>query len=325
MIRSSGIKLWIISFITFLSFSCEEKKVIDILPVFEIKKDLSIDTQQDIIEITIFKNGTGYALTNAYSYYKTIDFGTTWIEKDILHSDFKQLQFFDETNGICIVNTKAYVTIDGGDHWTKMATDTYDIVSAIDFSETGDIYIAIREHGLGITTYPVYKSMDMGESFIFIAQTYDYPTNQLLELRVIDSLLYFLFIGSDKKLISIDIEGYGSRRTTLFSIIDDVYRLNVYSDSYYAFTGKGIISSDRYPERNSIYQNDVVFDDDVAIFVGRKTVKTNLNIGNDFTWNEVCDSNGNPFNYNFLDIDQISSGSYYISGENGLIWEVKLF
>ncbi|MDB4334931.1 hypothetical protein OAA06_01085 [bacterium] len=325
MIRSKGIKLWIILFLIFLSFSCEEKKVFDILPVFEITKDLSIDTQQDIIEITIFKNGTGYALTDAYSYYKTIDFGTTWIEKDIFNSDFTQLQFFNETNGICIVNTTAYVTIDGGNHWTKMATESYANVSAIDFSETGDIYIAIREHGLGRNTYPVYKSTDMGESFIFIAQTYNSPTTQLSEIRVTDSLLYFLFIGSDKELISIDIEGYASPQTTLFSIIGDVYRLNIYSDGYCAFTGNGIMSSYRYPDRNNIYQKDVVFDDDVAVFVGRKTVKTNLDIGNDSSWNEVCDANGNPFNHNFLDIDLISSGSYYISGDNGLIWEVKLF
>jgi hypothetical protein len=307
-----------------LLFSSCEKKILEILPVIEVEKDMSIAGAKDIKYFSFPSDAVGYAASDTGFIYKTSNGGNSWEIIPIEDNrKCRGLEFFDESIGMCLMGNYLYVTDDGGQTWNYRGN--------VDF-------IGKTKDGIGVTgdcgffSCDVRISSDSLQSFQSIGSVT--MEGGLTASRVVDNKV--IVITNDTYY---DDRAYGLDLTTGedFAIGFDnlIYSENpndiylsgengtvvgpnglIMRTSYFGF------SRAYYGNTNTYYSVDGY--EDFMVCVGERTIATNMDIGNDERWNEVFDDNGNGFRSTFYKIRFIDQSTFYVSGSSGLIFKAKI-
>jgi hypothetical protein len=103
-----------------------------------------------------------------------------------------------------------------------------------------------------------------------------------------------------------------------YSYNDELYGVGfgVYEDQYDGFDEVYRVHSYEYYSIDG-YQNFIVC-------VGEKSLVSNMEGVNEYTWNEVFNTDGNSFSETFYKIRFINSTRCYLSGSNGTIYKIKI-
>lgn len=303
-----------------LSMSCK-KKVLEIIPVIEIEKDMSITNGKDIKYFSFPSSQIGYAAYDTSFIYKTNNSGTTWSLINVANNKkCNGLEFFNELKGICLMGNSMYATSDGGLTWN--------------LKDSGVNFIGKTDKGIGILgkcnnfSCSIYTSVDSAGSFQSVGDiTFQ---GDFLSARIVDSKIIVFSKDYDK------LKGFDVISNQNFSIKFYINNNNPFDIYLSGSTGcvvgvGGDIKEDRFGVGYSrayfnhsynYYSVDGV--GNFIVCVGNKTIASNMDIGNDNEWNEVFDSKGNGFDHIFYKIRFINSSSFYLSGNNGLLLKAKI-
>ncbi|MBN2682555.1 MAG: hypothetical protein JXR58_08605 [Bacteroidales bacterium] len=300
--------------IAFFLSSCK-KKVVEIVPTLTIIDDLSINGANDIRYISYISRDICFAATDS-CIYKTINGGGTWVSIDV-EGNFlcRGIAFFDELNGMCLMDIKLYTTHDGGETWN--------------FKGYGD-FVFVNEDGIGFvgdcsSTYcDLQKTYNKGETF-----------SNLIQFPLDASLRGFRFMENKILIINDDaqIEGYNLSMMNKFDLdinanYDEfprgIYMTN--NDTVVVGLNGLIMDPDLYLDvmKRSNYSNnydyyDIDGNDDYQICVGENIISTNLDIASENEWNPVFDINGNGFDKLFRVIRFIEKDKFLLGGSNGYL------
>jgi hypothetical protein len=303
----------------FLS-SCK-KKVIQIIPVIEIEKNMSVEEPVNIKFFAFQTSQIGFAAADTNYIYKTIDGGSNW---DKIYVDSSNptrkcsgLDFFDEQQGLCAMGGRVYVTNDGGISWTD--------------KQDGD-YIQIADDGTAVVCevsnydFYIYTSTNNGQSFSSLNDWSLYGDD--VGFRVLDRNIYI----QGNSFSHDDIHKFDIHNSSVHEILNpnngvmnDFYSYNdelygvgfgVYEDQYDGFDEVYRVHSYEYYSIDG-YQNFIVC-------VGEKSLVSNMEGVNEYTWNEVFNTDGNSFSETFYKIRFINSTRCYLSGSNGTIYKIKI-
>ena len=315
-------------------FSCK-KKVIEVLPVIELVKDMSISTAGDIEYFDFPSAQVGYAASDTTFIYKTVNGGTSWVEVPVelaivgSNRTCKGLVFFDENTGLCLMDDHLFRTTNGGDNWSLLQMD-------VKFLEKSSSDVAvIGKCAPSLLSIQVFTSSNEGASFSFLGSIEPFNVinacndfnfsschNNQLMLSFEDSdALYGIELssGNNFTIALDDLNAYETPRAFYTNgdlgvlvgeqgVLQSNYSTNFYSRRYYGHTYT-YTTVDGY--------------DDLVICAGENTITTNLPI-NDDEWNEVFDAEGNGFATTFHKVSFIDASTFYISGSNGLIQKFSI-
>jgi hypothetical protein len=309
-------------YLLLLLTSCK-KKILDIVPVVVIE-DISIPGAKDIKYFSFPGSLIGYAASDTSFIYKTIDGGKSWnpVSLGLGSTDqCKGIEFFDEQNGMCLMDNSLYVTSDGGQNWTY---------------STSAKFMGITKKGTGIACSDaaydrcnVYESTDKGQSFSFINDMYmsNYKSNSG---RITENNA---FVFEDN--VFADDELYGMNCVTLAYVNikfgnltwdenpNDIY---YYNGQSYVVGPTGLIAQNG---SKSFFGHTYTFNsvdgyNDLVVAVGDQTIVSNLDTKSDEKWNDVLDVNGNGFRHTFFRVRFAAAHTFYVSGEKGLIWKATI-
>jgi len=308
----------------FLFTSCE-KKIVEIIPVLVVEKDMSISGASDIKYFSFPSSKIGYTASPSDFIYKTIDGGSTWTQITIaIGKTCKGLEFFDENNGMSLMNTDVYVTTDGGQTWS--------------IKGNGD-FIGITENGIGVlgdcgqTTCIIKTTTDKGQNFLLKGGMNYGISFEFLSARVIDSkVIIFSKTGWEHPNENVfDFSNNSSYFIGFGSLTHDEIPNDIYlSSNQGTIVGNyGLIMDDLAGYSRTFYRHAYPFYSidgygNFKVCVGEKTIVSNLNIGSEENWNEVFDVNGNGLTNTFYKIRFISQNTFYLSGSGGLILKASI-
>ncbi len=317
-------KKWscIVCLLVFLT-ACK-KKVLEIVPVMEVEKDMSIQTTGSIRYFSFPSESIGYAAADSGFIYKTIDGGLSWnIITVAANKKCRGLEFFTNSKGICLMDRSLYSTANGGISWSLKNSDTDFIGKTI--------------NGIGVSgkctpnSCSIKTSNDSSVSFQSVGNIN--ISGDFISARVVDSKV-FVFT---KDVFYYD-ELHGFDLITNQSITIDFDNItNNPSDIYLSgstgcVTGVGGdimedefgVGYDRTYYSHSYNYYSVDGYNGFIVCVGDKTIASNLDIGTEEKWNEVFDTKGNGFTHTFYKIRFINANSFYISGSKGLLIKAKI-
>ncbi len=317
--------LFLIFSFTLLLSSCK-KKIIEVIPVIEYE-DISLSEQGDVKSFSFPSSSIGYAAAN--SLYKTTDGGQSWTKLNF-SGVVKSIEFIDDNIGFCTAGGYLYKTINGGQTWVINVSADY-----VAKTQSGQIVVAKETTFLG----NIKVSNNNGSTFS-TAQTLSL-NGRLSGLRVFENTAYIL-----------DDKGYSDDVIRGVNLADSnkTVRLNAKAtaeenpnDLYFAgksgalVGGRGLISNssssgnpyylsvfDRsyYGHTYSYYGIDGY--DGLMVAVGYHSIASNIDIKNKEHWNEVFDKDRNGFEQTFFRIRFVDKSTFYVSGNNGLIWKAKI-
>ena len=312
--------------ISFFLSSCK-KKIIETIPVIEYE-NISLNDGGDVKAFSFPSLSVGYAAGN--NLYKTTDGGQSWSKLNFT-GIVKNIEFVNENVGFCTSGGYLYKTIDGGQTWASNVSADY-----VAISQSGQIVVAKETTFIG----NIKVSNNSGSTFNTV-QTLSLD-GHLIGLRVFGDIAY---INDDKSYVDDVISGVNLADS------NKIVRLNTKAtaeenpkDIYYkngsgaAVGGKGLISNssgsgnpyyiaafDRsyYGHTYQYYSIDGY--NGLMVAVGYHTIASNIDIKNDERWNEVFDKDRNGFEQTFFRVRFFNSNTFFISGNNGLIWKAKIW
>jgi hypothetical protein len=317
--------LFLTFFFTLLLSSCK-KKIIETIPVIDYE-DVSLNESADIKSFSFPTLLTGYAAAN--NLFKTIDGGHSWTKLNFAGS-IKSIEFVDENTGFCTSDGYLYRTINGGQTWVLLVSADY-----VAIAQSGQIVIAKETTFIG----NIKVSNNNGNTF-YASQTLSL-NGHLSGLRVFDNTAYI----TDTKSYSDDVI-----RGVNIADSNKTVRLEAKAtadenpnDLYYVggngavVGGRGLIcnssgsgnpyyiaSFDRSYYGHTYTYNSIDGYDGLMVAVGYHTIASNIDIKNKETWNEVFNKDRNGFEQTFFRIRFFNKTTFFVSGNNGLIWKVKI-
>lgn len=324
-IRSSILSL----FCCFL-LSCE-KVILDIVPVLQIEQDLSIAGAGDIKYFTFLSDQVGYAASDGAAVYKTTDGGKTWTRLIVASKGTcKGLEFFDTQHGMCLINQTVYVTSNGGNSWTTKTTSDF---------------IGITKEGVGVigqncsyNMHCVYTTTNKGQSFQLLG-------NLGLQgdfgfAKVTGNKLYLIpeKVFSEDTFNGIDVKTKIKEQVAFGNLVyyeapTDIL-VNDNMGLMVGYPGLIMQRQEDFTATKSFYLKDHVLSkkdylsvdgfDDLAVAVGFKVISVNVDFGEGENWNELIGTQGTSFSQTFYKVKFAGPNSFYISGENGLLWKAKI-
>jgi photosystem II stability/assembly factor-like uncharacterized protein len=313
--KNKHIILLLVIFTIVLS-SCK-KKVLFIHPVFEIERNMSIPNGGEIKHFSFPTPEIGFAASDTDFIYKTIDGGLNWDKKIINTSSgyCNGVEFVTDKIGICLMGNKVYSTDDGGLTWTYRTEADF-----IDKTEGGTFVLTKRRSVYPATIYNDIKiSTDSAQSFQLIASVIvGYKTKAL---RVTDSKA--IVIGDDY-VKCVDLETHNN-----FSLDYDYYHDGI-PDDVYLYNDLEIVIANAnlyvngYEKLEDVWFRSVDGYGDLVICAGYYGVKTNMDIGSEYEWNEVLRTNGDGFSQEFNKIRFINENTCYLCGNNGVFYKVRI-
>lgn len=314
--------------------SCK-KKVLEIVPVLQVEKDMSIAGAGDIKFFDFPEGQVGYAASDTTFIYKTLNGGASWEKIEIGDGGkCRAIDFFDATNGMVLMGLKLYITQDGGDTW-EMET-------------TGVIFSGISDTGIGAyikdCNYPscsVMTTNNMGASF--------QETGSLNHGEVWYEITGGRMTGNSMVLIHSDsnfddiLYGYNLELEESFSLpFDNITAYVEVTDLFLSGESEGAIVGEggtlqvrtQYFSGSYSFSQQVIehsYDyygvdgrDGLIVAVGEQMITSNIDIQTEYPFNPVFDSDGNGFTETFYAIEFYATDRFYLSGENGLILKAKL-
>lgn len=325
LLKKNGIVVAIVLLCSLL-FSCK-KKIFEEIPLLHVEKNMNIPNGGNIKHFSFPSELIAYAASDSSFIYKTTDGGQNWVKLSwVNNACCKGIEFFDENNGMCLMNNTVYVTSNGGQNWTpKLNAD----------------FIAISDDGLrGIcgkcpndVSCEISITTDKGQNFSLTGLA---PIRGAFSFAEMDGNSIILF-GSEVFYYDF-VHGYDITSGTItqfdFSNITD----NETPRDFYVSGGKGFLVGEsgmiqdnlnsglysrKYYMHNYTYRSADGFGQ-TAICVGDKTITTNLSINDNTDWKEAVDKDKNGFKENFYKVKCISERSFYLSGSNGLLIRAKL-
>lgn len=316
MYVSKGFKFYLLLTIIFFLPSCE-KKVVEIIQVMEIEKDISIPNVSTISSFSFPNEKIGYAVTEK-GLFKTVNEGSSWV--NILESiSLKEVYFFDELNGMCSWGKTIYITHDGGESWSKKSF--YD-------------FIGITENHTGVlgkcneSFCDIEVTYDSGKSFEYLDRI-KYPSYYDIIFTKVTGTKIEIFTGRSgltEDMVVLDLETGEVNGYYNIPKFTDVIDKN---DLFVAVGKEGLITTLKgfsITEYN-LHDNDYNSIDELngfIICVGNKYITTNLEIGNGDRWNDVLDVNGKSLEQNFNIVKLIRDRTFHISGDSGLFLKARI-
>lgn len=308
------------------AFNSCKKKVFELVPILTVEKQMNIDGAGNIRYFSFPTEQTGYAASDSSFIYKTINGGDNWTKLQWVNNKrCKGIEFFDELNGMCLMDDIVYVTSDGGSNWAA--------------SLNAD-FIAISDDGLtGITgtctdmTCDISTSSDKGQSFSLngtapIKGSFSFVEIDGTNVILFGEEVYSYDFTFGYELSNGEIKRYDFEDLTFDAMPSDFYHANTKG----FLTGhQGVIQENshsnvhirNYYVHNYNYHSTDGFGNTV-ICVGDNTITTNLAIDGESEWREVVDSDRNGFKQNFYNVKCINQNSFYLSGSNGTLMRAKL-
>ena len=319
----------ILLIVVIILFTSCSKKVVETIPVMVVEQDISIPGAADIKYFSFPSSTIGYAASPSSFIYKTTDGGASWSQISVVATKTCYgLEFFDATNGMCLMNNDVYVTDDGGATWSIRGT--------------GD-FIGMTKSGIGVigafgnTTCVISTSVDQGQLFIIKGiLTYDISFD-FLSSRIVDNQV-IIFSRNGYRYPNENVynisnnngSSIGFGNLTSAEVPIDAY-LTGTSSLGTAVGSEGFLLDDLFGSLidRTFYQHlypyqSVDGNGNLVVAVGEKTITSNLDIGNDEKWNYVLDVDGNGFPNTFYKIRFVSSNTFYLSGSNGLILKASI-
>lgn len=300
-----------------LMISCE-KKIIDIIPVIQIEKDMSIEGGKNIKYFSFPSEKVAYAASDTSFIYKTTDGGNTWNQIIIeVGKRCSGLEFFDEENGMCLMGKTVYTTHNGGNTWNNIAEGNF---------------IGISDNGIGLIAdryNRIFTSDDNANSFSQIGEIKNLHSGYEMP-RICDNR-FMVYAKWNKRIEGINLENgetfidyigsypYGQEPKEYVFIGENGY---VVGNSGLIAEIDGMISRTYYGHTYTYYSVDA--NDNFAICVGQKSITSNLSIGNDERWNEYYTPKGNSFKQTFFKVKISENNSFYVSGSEGTILKARL-
>ena len=315
-----------------LMTSCK-KKVIEIIAVIELVKDMSISGADDIKYFDFPTEQIGFAASETSFLYKTTNGGSSWLEVPVEGGGStkvcKGLIFFNENDGLCLMNSHLFRTSDGGDNWSLSQT-------SVKFLEKSESDLAvIGKCGSSSFSIDVFTSSNFGASFSLIGDIQ--PFNSLnacndFQFSSCHNNQLMLHFDEEDALYGINL----ADASNFTVVLDDLNAFEAPRDFYInenfgVLVGElGTIQTDyssswyvrKYYGHTYAY-NTVDGYGDLVICAGENTISTNLPI-NENEWNEVFSEDGNGFKTTFYKVAFSNASNFYISGANGLIQKFKI-
>lgn len=324
-------KAYLILAISFLLISCE-KKFVEIIPVIEVEKDMSITGGGDIKYFSFPTTNVGYASASTSFIYKTTNGGSSWNKINISNNKkCNGIEFFDANNGMCLMDDDVYVTSDGGQSWSIRGS--------------GD-FIGLTDNGIGVigdcgnSACIVSTTTDKGQSFqVKGGMTYDlhftYRAARVEDSRVIILSNNIYKHGNENafNLINntafvVDIGGFNAyeKHNDIFLANNNSVGVLVGENGLVAEKGEFLGNEiyDRTYKKHQYKYYSVDGYNGLVLCVGEKSIATNMDIGSEEIWNEVLDENGNSFANTFYKVRFNNSSTLYISGSDGLILKATI-
>lgn len=317
--------IYVLTAVCFFHISCKQK-IIGVVPVIEVEKDLSIPGAGDIKYLIFLSDQIRYAASDSNVIYKTTDEGDSWTSKSIgISGQINGLEFYDESNGLCLVENSLYETDDGGDTWSF--NTSADLLGMVD----GGIVVI---GDCGFASCEIFTSNNTGNSFTSIG-----------DVTMDDEFVNAVFENSQVYTFSSDVSYYDrvygmdiSTKQELKISFDNIFYDELPNDIYFDDDSGGVIvapnglimndgyfgySREHYGHTYTFYSVDGY--EDLTVCVGEKTIVSNIDTGDDeIEWKDVFDENGNGFDQTFYSIKFIDESTFYLSGSDGLLWRVKI-
>jgi hypothetical protein len=327
------IKTTVLTLLFFLSLtliSCK-KKVVEKTAVIEYE-NISVPDTASVKYFSFPTQDIGYAAAGL-TLYKTNDGGKNWVTLKKFNSSITGVGFIDAGTGFCISNGTLFKTDNAGQSWSSSIDADFLDISASGTLVTVEKYALLcdisssNDKGVSFTTsQPISIDGDLTglrttNNRAFVLETDLYSRHYITGVNLLDSNRIIraaisanayenpndLFIGKTGYGAAVGLQGWIANG--YISNTSKEYSAGSFSRSYYGHT---------YPF-NSIDGYDALM-----VAVGRHTIATNLDLGNDEAWNEVFDKGLNGFPQTFYRIRFINSNTFIVSGNNGLIWRATI-
>lgn len=322
IIKKNVIRLFILLIcVTF--FACE-KKIIDLIPVIQIEKDLSIPTALPIKHFDLPESQTIYAGSDTNIIYKSVNGGQNWEETEVVSSDYKcnGIAFINTDYGLCLMDNRLYKTSDAGVSWSYEMNAKF-------IGKYADTAIVLN---CGYSDCDMYTSVDSGKSFQL--QKSIYTGAKFLRAKLSGGKLAIFTEDTffDNYTYGYDLKADSSLKFEFGNLTagqtpTDIYFLGASG----IFVGSNVILEYSYDKYRNSYDwessrsfNSVDGMDGLVVAVGNKTIVSNLDIATDYKWNEVYTTEGESFKESFYQIKFTSTDRFYLSGDNGLLYLIKL-
>lgn len=320
--------LLLITCLVFLCSSCV-KKILDVIPVIEVERNMSIPGAKDIKYFSFPSSQVGYAASDTSFIYKTTDGGNTWTTTHIVDGKkCRGLEFFDELTGVCLMGKSLYRTDDGGQTWSPKGSA--DFIGKTDDGKGVSIY-------WGYNTCSFYVSTNKGQNFLLVGSieiSGDFTSARLVDSRVI---VFYKDVYLNHRIEGFDIENGNTFTIKADHMVYSEHLNDIYlskEETGVAVGSEGIIMDNPFTEYNDLLMGSnnlhlytyysVDGYGDLAVAVGEKTIATNLYLGNDKRWNDVFYVSGNGFDNTFYKIRFIDQARFYLSGSNGYLVIAKI-
>jgi hypothetical protein len=311
----------LIILIVFLLYGCK-KKVLDIIPVAIIEKDISIKGAYSLDNLCVVNDKVMYVASygQVSSIYKTINGGTTWQKLNFVGTEkVNALDFFNENEGFCLSASTIYITADGGNTWlangyAKMLTKTAD-----------NRIVALNNY---FNNYTIKESKDKGATFIvrntFWSAELDYAYADIDNIYVFSNVSTAIkvsttnFAESEIELdFSLAVNSVNDTYNNFGSLILVGSSGDIYEDS-----GYGGQTRYYYGHNHNYYSIDGK--DGTVVCAGYTVLTTNKDFGEDEEWNELFDKDGNTYLKTFTEIKMIDKNSFYVCCSSGEIYKMKI-
>lgn len=305
-----------------LAIACK-KRVLEIVPVIEIEKDMSIVNAGDIKHFSFPSGSVGYAASDTNFIYKTTDGGASWKVINPGGGTCRGIEFFDDTHGMCLMGSAVMVTGDGGQSWTP--ADYADFIGI-----TGD-GVAVSG-SCGFPDCNIRVSTDSAKSFTSLGSVE--IDGDFTRARVVDGKV---IVFAEETYYDDVARGLDISTGEDYSVSFDNITASQNPEDIYLYKGEGAVvapagtiltgsnghfNRDYYGHLYSYYSADGY--EGFIICVGENTITTNLDVENSEPWTEVLDTEGNGFDRTFYRIRLIAGTTFYLSGSDGYLVKAKI-
>jgi hypothetical protein len=310
--------------------SCK-KQVIEIYPVIEVTK-LNIETESDVTGFDFLDANTVIAAAGE-ELYKSTNGGDSWASVLSIPSPYGsgKVDFHDNLRGIASTRAangafRYYMTVDGGDTWSTIGSG-----NVMGFAPDGRLINGNYSYG----TFSLTESTNNGQTWLTFLQNGGSGTGGTFTHALFEGD-YVYFINEDTPFdrevervhLTFGLEDVLSLPNSgTFYPINDVYLSP--KGHYWAgdvCTNLIPLSSNGFivDLRHSYDYHAVDGFGDLVVFVGEKSIASNMDILNDEYVNEVWDSGLSGFDETFYEVRFVSDSTLYISGSNGTFWRAKI-
>jgi|SRR6478609_264126 len=328
--KASALLLFPLALILFASGSCK-KRVVDIIPESEVEKDMSIPGAGNIKFFAQPSDLVVLAASDTNFIYRSIDGGVTW-QKVIISPNTNYrcqgLDMVDANKGVCLVDGDLYYTTNGGATWTASTGIPYNVV-----------YVGIRRDNNTIIALvmnyydcDIYRSTNNGASFSYYDDFYivngDFVTAKVCSSKVFliskDSYYYDKIYGYDfttAKEIFLKLGDYAQGDPNDL-YVDDLNSGVMVGNGGNIMT-KGYSGYNRDYYMHGLTYNHVDQRGNRIVAVGYHTMTTNRPQGEE-NWSEIWHK-GNSYVHTFYRVKVIDDNHFLVSGDNGLLWRIKMY